>query len=83
MGRGYFDKFIEILSAPVGLDVSESNDTAIGVSESSGVPFSESAVLHLPSGDSGDKENVLSGSPSSDLADIAMVSQKLPGNFQC
>ena len=80
--RGLFDKFIEILSAPVGLDVSESvsNDTAIGNSESPGVPFLESAVLDVPSGD---KENVLSGSPSSDIADIAKVSPEITQQFQC
>jgi hypothetical protein len=68
------------LSAPVGLDVSESvsNDTAIGNSESPGVPFLESAVLDVPSGD---KENVLSGSPSSDIADIAKVSPEITQQF--
>jgi hypothetical protein len=81
---GCFDKFIEILSAPVGWDVSErlNNDTAIGCSiplaESSEAPFSESAVLDLPSGD---KESVLSGSPSSALADIAKVSPEIARQF--
>ena len=80
MRQGLFDKFIEILSAPVGLDVSESvsNDTAIGNSESPGVPLLESAVLDVPSGD---KENVLSGSPNSDIADIAKVSPEITQQF--
>jgi hypothetical protein len=84
--QGLFDKFIEILSAPVGLDVSESvcNDTAIGNSiplagsSINEVVFSGSGVLGLSSADN---EDVLLGSPSSDIADIAKVLPEITRQF--
>ena len=85
--RGLFDKFIETLSAPVGLDVSESvwNDTAIGHSiplagstSINGVVFPGSGVLGLSSADN---EDVLLGNPSSDIADIAKVSPEITRQF--